>query len=103
LPQLLSFAGIREMKPMPTRKISLMPAQDAFVAETLKAGEYRNASEAMRDVIRALQQRRAMDALKLERLRLAIRQDVAALERGEFTEVEDKIWTPICLPTSTHH
>jgi antitoxin ParD1/3/4 len=51
---------------MPTRNISLTPEQDAFIDEMLKAGEYRNASEAVRDAIRALQQRRAMDALKFE-------------------------------------
>jgi antitoxin ParD1/3/4 len=32
----------------------------------LKAGEYRNASEAMRDAIRAPQQRRTEEALKLD-------------------------------------
>lgn len=75
---------------MPTRNISLTTEQDAFIDEMLKAGEYRNASEALRDAIRALQQRRAEDALKLERLRLAIREGVAALERGDYTEVEDE-------------
>lgn len=75
---------------MPTRNINLTPEQDAFVDEMLKAGEYRNASEAMRDAIRALQQRRAEEALKLDRLRVSIQQGIAALDRGEFTEVEDE-------------
>jgi antitoxin ParD1/3/4 len=75
---------------MPTRNISLTPEQDAFIDEMLKAGEYRNASEAMRDAIRALQQRRAEEALKLDKLRLSIKHGSAALERGEFTEVEDE-------------
>ena len=75
---------------MPTRNISLTAEQDAFIDEMLKAGEYRNASEAMRDAVRALQQRRAEQTLKLERLQVAIQQGVAALDRGEFTEVEDK-------------
>ena len=75
---------------MPTRNISLTPEQDAFIDEMLKAGEYRNASEAMRDAIRALQLRRAEEALKLDRLRVAIQQGVAALDRGDYTEVEDK-------------
>ncbi|NJO54520.1 MAG: type II toxin-antitoxin system ParD family antitoxin [Bacteroidales bacterium] len=74
---------------MPTRNVSLTPEQDAFIDEVLEKGEYRNASEAMRDAIRALQQRRAMDALKLERLRLSIKAGVAALDRGEHDEVED--------------
>ena len=74
---------------MPTRNISLTPEQDAFIDEMLKAGEYRNASEAMRDAIRALQHRRAEDALKLERLRQAIDAGIADLERGDYEEVDD--------------
>jgi len=75
---------------MPTRNISLTPEQDAFIDEMpTAAGEYRNASEALRDAIRALQQRRSEGALKLEKLRVAIQQGGAALDRGEFTEVED--------------
>ena len=75
---------------MPTRNISLTPEQDAFIDEMLEAGEYRNASEAMRDAIRALQQRRAEEALKLDKLRLSIQGGVAALDRGEYAEVEDE-------------
>jgi antitoxin ParD1/3/4 len=75
---------------VPTRNISLTPEQDAFIDEMLKAGEYRNASEALRDAIRALQQRRAEEALKLDKLRLSIKQGIAALDRGDYTEVEDE-------------
>jgi len=75
---------------MPTRNVSLTPEQDAFIDHVLEKGEYRNASEAMRDAIRALQQRRTEEALKLDKLRIAIKQGIAALDRGEYTEVEDK-------------
>jgi antitoxin ParD1/3/4 len=75
---------------MATRNISLTPEQDAFIEEMLKSGEYRNASEAVRDAIRALQLRRAEEALKLEKLRLSIKQGVAALARGDYTDVEDE-------------
>lgn len=75
---------------MPTRNISLTPEQDAFIDEVLDKGEYRNASEAMRDAIRALQARREMDALKLERLRLSIKAGVEALDRGAYDEVDDE-------------
>jgi antitoxin ParD1/3/4 len=73
---------------MPTRNISLTPEQDAFIDEMLKAGEYRNASEALRDAIRALQQRRTEEALKLDKLRLLIKRGVAALDQGDYTEIE---------------
>jgi antitoxin ParD1/3/4 len=75
---------------MPTQSVSLTPEQDAFIDEVLEKGEYRNASEALRDAIRALQQRRAEEALKVDRLRLAIEQGVAALDRGDYTELEDE-------------
>ena len=75
---------------MPTRNISFTPEQDAFIDEVIEAGDYQNASEAVRDAVRTLQQRRAEDALKLERLRLAVKIGVDALERGEYTEVSDE-------------
>ena len=74
---------------MPTRNISLTPEQDAFIDEMLKTGEYRNASEALRDAIRALQRRRAIDALKLERLRRSIDAGLADLDRGDYEEIDD--------------
>jgi antitoxin ParD1/3/4 len=74
---------------MPTRTISLTPEQDSFLDEVLQAGEYRTASEAIDDAIHALQQRRVENARKRDRLRAEIAAGVAALERGDYTEVED--------------
>ena len=74
---------------MPTRNISLTPEQDAFVEKVVKAGDYQNASEAVRDALRVLQQRRQEDALKLKALRVQIKAGVDALERGDFTEVDE--------------
>lgn len=74
---------------MPTRNISLTDEQDAFVEKVVRAGEYQNASEAVRDALRALQQRRREDALKLKALRAQIKAGVDALDRGEFVEVDD--------------
>lgn len=74
---------------MPTRNISLTPEQDAFIEKAVKSGEYQNASEAVRDGLRALQQRRREDALKLEALRRQVDAGVAALEKGEFTELAE--------------
>ena len=74
---------------MPTRNISLTPEQDAFIEKAVESGEYQNASEAVRDALRALQQRRREDALKLKALRMQIKAGVDALDRGEFTEIAD--------------
>jgi len=73
---------------MPTRNISLTPEQDAFVESVVKSGEYQNASEAVRDALRVLKQRRKEDALKLKALRMQIQAGVEALERGDYDEVE---------------
>jgi antitoxin ParD1/3/4 len=74
---------------MPTRNISLTTEQDAFIDQIVDAGEYQNASEAVRDGLRALQQRRREDALKLKALRAAIKQGLASLDRGDYDDVDD--------------
>ncbi len=74
---------------MPTRNISLTDEQDAFVEKVVRSGEYQNASEAVRDALRALQQRRREDTLKLKALRAQIKAGVDALERGAFVELDD--------------
>jgi antitoxin ParD1/3/4 len=75
---------------MPTRNISLTEEQDAFVERIVSAGEYQNASEAIRDALRALQQRRREDALKLKGLRLQVEAGMDALARGDFVEIADQ-------------
>jgi antitoxin ParD1/3/4 len=74
---------------MPTRNISLTREQDEFVESLVRTGEYQNASEAVRDAIRALQQRRREDALRLQALKMQIEAGVAALERSDFIELDD--------------
>jgi antitoxin ParD1/3/4 len=86
---MVSSARYEENSAMPTRNISLTPEQDAFVEKVVEAGEYQNASEAVRDALRVLQQRRQEDALKLKALRMQLKAGVDALERGDFTEVDE--------------
>jgi antitoxin ParD1/3/4 len=74
---------------MPTRNISLTAKQDAFVERLVKAGEYQNASEALRDALRALEQRRREDEFKLKALRLQVKAGIDAIKRGEFIEIEE--------------
>jgi antitoxin ParD1/3/4 len=74
---------------MPTRNISLTAEQDAFVEKLVKAGEYQNASEALRDALRALEQRRREDELKLKALRMHIKAGIDAIKRGQFAEIEE--------------
>jgi antitoxin ParD1/3/4 len=74
---------------MPTRNISLTAEQDAFVQEVVDAGEYQNASEAVRDALRVLQQRRREDRLRLKALRAQIKVGIDAIDRGDFVEVDE--------------
>ena len=74
---------------MPTRNVNLTPEQDEFVEEMVRAGKYQNASEAVRDALRGLQQRLKADELKLELLRVQIKAGLEAIDRGAFTEVDD--------------
>jgi len=74
---------------MPTRNISLTREQDTFVAKVVKAGEYQNASEAIRDALRVLQLRRKEDALKIKALRAELAVGIAAIDRGDFIDVEE--------------
>jgi antitoxin ParD1/3/4 len=74
---------------MPTRNISLTPEQDAFVEKVVEAGEYQNASEAIRDALRVLQQRRKEDSLRLKALRAQIKVGIDAIDRADFAEIDD--------------
>jgi antitoxin ParD1/3/4 len=74
---------------MPTRNVSLTTEQNAFIDEVLDRGDYHNASEVMRDAIRALQKQRKMDALKLERLRTSIDEGLSDIDHGDYVEVDD--------------
>lgn len=74
---------------MPTRNISLTREQDALVEELVDSGDYQNASEAVRDALRVLQQRRREDKLKLQALRAQLKLGVDALRRGDFDEVDE--------------
>jgi antitoxin ParD1/3/4 len=80
---------------VPNRNIMLTREQDEFVESVVRAGEYQDANEAIRDALRALQQRRQEDALKLERLRLQIQAGIDDLENGKFIEFEDTDLAPV--------
>lgn len=54
---------------MPTRNVGLTAEQDAFVKRVDKTGKYQNASEAIRDALRVLEQKHHEDPLRLKALR----------------------------------
>lgn len=66
---------------------SLTPSLEQFVRDRAESGDYNNASEVVREAIRLLKRYEEQRALKLERLRGAIRDGDEAVARGEFTEL----------------
>ena len=59
---------------MPTRNVSLTLELSSFVEKKVQSGQYDNASEVIRDAIRALQQAEAEDRAKVAALRTAVRE-----------------------------
>ncbi len=66
---------------------SLTPSLEQFVRDRAESGDYNNASEVVREAIRLLRRVEERRALKMERLRAAIREGDEALARGEFTDL----------------
>jgi putative addiction module CopG family antidote len=68
-------------RPDAERNISLPREQDALVEELVDSGDDQNASEAIRDALRMLQQHRRENELKLQALRAQLKLGVDALRR----------------------
>ncbi len=66
---------------------SLTPSLEQFVRDRANSGDYNNASEVVREAIRLLKRAEERRALKMERLRAAIRDGDEALAQGDITEV----------------
>lgn len=73
---------------MPTRNINLTARQSAFVDKAVRSGRYQNASEAVRDALRVLEQVQHEQAYRLELLRAQVQAGIDALDRGDFVEVD---------------
>ncbi len=67
---------------------SLTPSLEQFVRDRAESGDYNNASEVVREAIRLLKRTEERRALKMERLRAAIRDGDEALARGDFTDLD---------------
>jgi antitoxin ParD1/3/4 len=73
---------------MPTRNVNLTDHFDRFVETNVHSGQYQNASEVVREGLRLLELRQQEDKLRLQRLRNAVEIGDAALERGDYRDVE---------------
>lgn len=69
---------------MPTRNVVLTEHHEAVIDRLVKSGRYQNASEVLREGLRLIEQREALDAAKLDALREAARVGFGDLEDGRF-------------------
>nr|QCL09745.1 antitoxin ParD1 domain protein [Rhizobium rhizogenes] len=74
---------------MPTRNVVLTDHHEAVIDKLVKSGRYQNASEVLRDGLRLVEQRDALDVVKLEALREAARVGFSDIESGRFADVND--------------
>jgi antitoxin ParD1/3/4 len=69
---------------MPTRNVNLTEQLDRFVQERIDTGRYGNASEVLRDALRALERLEQRHEAKLAALRAAVRDgDASGVAEGD--------------------
>ena len=66
--------------------ISLTPELDTFVENKVKGGFYHSASEVIREGLRLLKERDALQEIRVDELRKQVREGFAQIERGESLE-----------------
>ena len=71
---------------MPTRNIVLTDRQNALVDALVKSGRYQNASEVLRDGLRLVETREAVDAARLQAFRDAVQVGLDDLDAGRYRE-----------------
>jgi antitoxin ParD1/3/4 len=76
--------------PMPTKNVNLSPQQADFVQRSIRAGQYRNASEVVRAGLRMLEHQSHQDKLKIDALRRVANSAFEQFDKGEFVTVDPK-------------
>ena len=66
--------------------ISLTPELDTFVVSKVNSGLYHSASEVIREGLRLLKERDALQEIRAEELRKQVREGFAQIERGDCLE-----------------
>jgi antitoxin ParD1/3/4 len=74
---------------MPTRNVVLTQHHDEIIDQLVKSGRYQNASEVLRDGLRLVEQREAMESAKLAALKEAARIGFQEIEEGHFRDIDD--------------
>ena len=74
---------------MPTRNVVLTEHHEEVIEKMVKSGRYQNASEVLRDGLRLVEQRDALDVAKLATLREAARIGFGDIDAGRFQDISD--------------
>ena len=74
---------------MRTRNVVLTEQQAGMIQRLVESGQYRNASEVLRDGLRLLQQREAEKAASLEALRDAANTGLEDFDAGRYRAFSD--------------
>jgi antitoxin ParD1/3/4 len=74
---------------MPTRNVVLTDHHEDVIDRLVKSGRYQNASEVLRDGLRLVEKREALEAAKLTALQEAARVGFRDIEEGRFVDVGD--------------
>lgn len=75
---------------MPTRNINLTEHYDRFVAEQVRAGRYKNASEVLRAGLHLLEQQSQRDHEKLTLLRALAAEGFDQIDQGQGIEFDSR-------------
>lgn len=74
---------------MPTRNVVLTDRHEEVIERLVKSGRYQNASEVLRDGLRLIERRDALEAAKLVALKEAARVGFQDIDEGRFSDVGD--------------
>ena len=66
---------------------TLTPALEQFVLVRMESGEYQSQSEVICEALRLLMRQEEYRALRLQRLRAAVKEGTDALDRGDYSEL----------------
>jgi antitoxin ParD1/3/4 len=80
----------REEAAMRTRNIVLTERHEKIIETLVASGRYQNASEVLREGLRLLERREALDEAKLAALRAAAEGGFAELDAGRYTELREE-------------
>lgn len=74
---------------MPTRNVVLTEQHEDLIDRLVKSGRYQNASEVLREGLRLVEQREALEAARLAAFKEAAWIGFRDLDEGRFREVGD--------------